>query len=204
MNIYFIGMCIAMIAYVVIGALVSRQVKDANDFYVAGRRAPVLLIAGSMIASYTSTGMFMGDAAQCYDGVFSSIILFAGMQSAGYIIGAIFFGRYLRRSKVLTIPEFFGKRFCSDRMRALSALTAIIMMSVYLLSVMQGIGTLMHIVTRVDYNVCIGLALLAFTLITVMSGSRGCADYGHDYVGSIYGGPGYSGSVYCEQCGRLV
>lgn len=173
MNIYFIGMCIAMIAYVVIGALVSRQVKDANDFYVAGRRAPVLLIAGSMIASYTSTGMFMGDAAQCYAGVFSSIILFAGMQSAGYIIGAIFFGRYLRRSKVLTIPEFFGKRFCSDRMRALSALTAIIMMSVYLLSVMQGIGTLMHIVTRVDYNVCIGLALLAFTLITVMSGSRG-------------------------------
>lgn len=173
MNIYFIGMCIAMVAYVVIGMIVSRQVKDANDFYVAGRRAPVLLIAGSMIASYTSTGLFMGDAAQCYEGVFSSIILFAGMQSAGYIIGAVFFGTYLRRSCVLTIPEFFGKRFCSNGMKTLSALTAIIMMSVYLLSVMQGIGTLMYIVTGVDYNLCIALALIAFTLITVMSGSRG-------------------------------
>ena len=173
MNVYFIGMCIAMVIYVIIGIVVSRKVKNANDFYVAGRRAPVLLIAGSMIASYTSTGMFMGDAAQCYEGVFSSIIIFAGMQSAGYIVGAVFFGRYLRRSGVITIPEFFGKRFCSRAMRILAAVTAIITMTVYLLSVIQGIGTLMSSVTGVDYNVCITLALIAFTFITVLSGSRG-------------------------------
>ena len=93
MNIYFIGMCISMLIYILIGFIVSRKIRDADDFYVAGRNAPVLLISGSMIASYTSTGMFMGDAAQCYDGAFSAVILFAGMQSAGYIIGAVFFGR---------------------------------------------------------------------------------------------------------------
>ncbi len=90
MNMYFIGMCISMIIYILISILVSRRVKDANDYYVAGRRASVFLIAGSLIASYTSTGMFMGDAAQCYDGAFTSIVLFAGMQSAGYIIGGVF------------------------------------------------------------------------------------------------------------------
>ncbi len=173
MNIYFTGMCISMIIYIIIGIAVSRKVKNADDFYVAGRRAPVILIAGSMIASYTSTGMFMGDAAQCYEGVFSPIIIFAGMQSAGYIIGAVFFGRFLRRSNILTIPEFFGKRFCSERMKMLAAVTAIITMTVYLLSVIQGIGTLMNIVTGVNYNICITLALLVFTFITVLSGSRG-------------------------------
>lgn len=173
MNIYFIGMCIAMAIYLIVGVIVSKKVKTANDYYVAGRQAPVLLIAGSLIASYTSTGMFMGDAAQCYEGVFTSILLFAGMQSAGYIIGAIFFGRYLRRSGVLTIPEFFGKRFCSRKMRILAAVTAIIMMSVYLLSVIQGIGTLMYVVTGVNYNVCIILAMVVLTILTVMSGSRG-------------------------------
>lgn len=173
MNLYFIGMCVSMAVYIFIGSLVSRKVKDANDYYVAGRRAPVLLIAGSLIASYTSSGMFMGDAAQCYDGAFSSIILFSGMQSAGYIIGAVFFGRYLRRSGVLTIPEFFGKRFDSKAVRNLAAFTAIVMMSVYLLSVLQGIGTLMTVVTGVDYNVCIVIALVVFTVITVISGSRG-------------------------------
>lgn len=79
MNVYLLGMAISMLVYIVIGIIVSAKVKNANDFYVAGRQAPLLLIAGSMIASYTSTGMFMGDAAQCYDGVFSPIIIFAGM-----------------------------------------------------------------------------------------------------------------------------
>ncbi len=173
MNVYFIGMCISMVVYIVIGMLVSRKVKDANDYYVAGRRAPVLLIAGSLIASYTSTGMFMGDAAQCYDGAFTSIIIFAGMQSAGYIIGGVFFGRYLRRSGAMTIPEFFGKRFQSRAMRNLAAITAIVMMAVYLLSVVQGIGTMMNAVTGVDYNLCIVIALVVFTIVTVISGSRG-------------------------------
>lgn len=173
MTIYFIGMCVAMVIYVIVGFVVSKKVKNADDFYVAGRKAPVLLIAGSMIASYTSTGMFMGDAAQCYDGAFSSIIIFAGMQSAGYLVGAIFFGRYLRRSNALTIPDFFGKRFCSRRLQILAAVTAIIMMSVYLLSVVQGIGTLMGAVTGVDYRICIAIALVVFTVVVVTSGSNG-------------------------------
>ena len=162
-----------MVIYLIIGFVVSKKVKNADDFYVAGRSAPLLLIAGSMIASYTSTGMFMGDAAQCYDGVFTSILIFAGMQSAGYLIGGVFFGRYLRRSGVMTIPQFFGRRFCSDRMKKLAAITAIITMTVYLLSVMQGIGTLMNVVTGVDYKWCIAIALVVFTVITVTSGSRG-------------------------------
>lgn len=173
MNLYFIGMCIAMAIFLAISYVVSKKIKDANDFYVAGRNAPLVLIAGSMVASYTSTGMFMGDAATCYDGALAAILLFAGMQSAGYIIGAVFFGRYLRRSGAMTIPEFFGNRFCSKKMQMLAGITAIIMMTVYLLSVVQGIGTLMNVVTGINYNVCIIIAVVALTVITVVSGSRG-------------------------------
>lgn len=172
MNIYLIGMCIAMLSFLVISWLISKKVKNAEDFYVAGRKAPLILIAGSMIASYTSTGLFMGDAAEAYGGAFSAITL-ANMQSAGYILGAVFFGRYLRRSGAMTIPEFFGRRFCSQKMRTLSAVTAIIMMTVYLLSVIQGVGTLMNIVTGVSYNICIVTAVMVFAFISVVSGSRG-------------------------------
>ena len=173
MNIYFIGMTISFILYLIIGYYISRKVKDANDFYVAGRNAPISLIVGSMIASYVSTGMFMGDAGEYYSGIFSPMTVLATMQVVGYIIGAVFFGRYLRRSKVLTIPEFFGKRFCSERVRLLATVTAVITMTVYLLSVMQGVGTLMHVVTGVDYNTCIILAVVVFAFVSVLSGSRG-------------------------------
>lgn len=173
MNIYFIGMMISFVIYLIIGFFVSREVKNANDFYVAGRRAPVFLIVGSMIASYVSTGMFMGDAGEYYSGLFSPMTILATMQVVGYIIGAVFFGRYLRRSKVMTIPEFFGQRFCSEKLRKLATITAIITMTVYLLSVVQGVGTLMHVVTGVNYNFCIILAILVFSIVTITSGSRG-------------------------------
>lgn len=173
MNIYFWGIVIAMIIFIVIGFLVSRKIKNAEEFYVAGRNAPVILIAGSLVASYASTGMFMGDAGTCYDGGFAPIILLSGMLSAGYIFGAVFFGRYLRRSKAYTMPEFFGKRYDSSAVRRLSAVTAIITMTVYLLSIMQGVGTLMEVITGVDYRICIIIAMVVFTIISVTSGSRG-------------------------------
>lgn len=173
MNIYFIGMMLSFIIYLLIGFLISRKVKNANDFYVAGRNAPIMLIVGSMIASYVSTGMFMGDAGEYYSGIFSPMTILATMQVVGYIIGAVFFGRYLRRAKVMTIPEFFGQRFCSEKIRKLATITAIITMMVYLLSVVQGVGTLMHVVTGLGYNLCIILAIVVFSIVTVTSGSRG-------------------------------
>ena len=173
MNIYFLGMCFSMFVYIIIGMVVSKRVKSVDEYYVAGRRAPVFLISGSLIASYASTSMFMGDAAQCYDGAFSSLIILSTMQTAGYIIGAVFFGRYLRRSKVLTIPDFFEKRFCSTKIKKLAAITAIVTMTVYLLSIIQGICTLMNVVTDVDYKLCVILSLLVITFVTVLSGSSG-------------------------------
>lgn len=173
MNIYFVGMCISFIIYLVIGFFISKKIKNANDFFVAGRNAPVFLIVGSMIASYVSTGMFMGDAGEFYSGIFSPMIILCTMQVVGYIYGAVLFGRYLRRSEVMTIPDFFGKRFCSENVRKLTTITSIITMIVYLLSVMQGIGTLMSVVTGLDYNLCIVIAMIVFVTVSTISGASG-------------------------------
>ena len=173
MNIYLLGMIISFIAYLGIGFVVSKRVKNADEFFVAGRNAPIFLVVGSMIASYVSTGMFMGDAGEYYSGLFSPMTILATMQVVGYIYGAVFFGRYLRRSEVLTIPDFFGMRFCSEAVRKLTTITAIITMTVYLLSVMQGIGTLMNVVTGLDYNLCIFIAMIVFVLVSIISGASG-------------------------------
>ncbi len=173
MNIYFLGMLISMILYIVLGVIISNKVKNANDFFVAGRQAPTILIVGSLVASYCSTGLFMGDVGEAYGGFYVPFIITVIMQTSGYILGSVFFGKYLRRSEALTIPEFFGKRFHSRRIRILAAITAIFTMTVYLLSVMQGIGTLMNYVTGIDYNLCIFLALITFTILTFLAGSKG-------------------------------
>lgn len=173
MSIYLTGMLISMVAYVVLGFVISRKVKTADDFFVAGRNAPTFLIVGSLVASYCSTGLFMGDVGEAYAGFYTPFMMTAMMLVGGYVLGSIFFGKYLRRSETLTIPEFFGKRFQSRPIRVLAAVTAIVTMTVYLLSVMQGIGTMMAYVTGLDYNLCVFLALITFALLTVTSGSKG-------------------------------
>lgn len=137
MNIYLMGMILSMLAYIVLGLVISRQVKSVNDFFVAGRKAPTFLTVGSLVASYCSTGLFMGDVGEAYSGFYAPRMMMALMLTAGYVIGGVFFGKYLRRSEALTIPEFFGERFHSRPLRILAAVTAIITMTVYLLSVMQ-------------------------------------------------------------------
>lgn len=173
MNIYLVGMVITMILYIAVGAAISRTVKDANDFYVAGRNAPAYLITGSLVASFIGVGLFMGDVGEAYSGFFGPLMVAVGVLSVGYIFGSVFFGRYLRRSKALTIPQYFGKRFDSNAMRLLASITGTFIMLVYSLSAVQGIATLMSAVTGISYNMCIILSVAAFTLITLLSGAKG-------------------------------
>lgn len=173
MNIYMLGMSVTMIIYLIIGSLISKSVKNANDFYVAGRNTPTFLITGSLVASFIGVGLFMGDVGEAYSGFFAPIMVAVGVLSVGYILGSVFFGRYLRRSNVMTIPDFFGKRFDSPAVKMLATITSTFIMIVYSLSCVQGIGTLMSSVTTINYNLCIVIVVAVFTLITVFSGAKG-------------------------------
>ena len=91
MNVYLMGMVISMIVYIVLGLVISRQVKGVNDFFVAGRQAPTFLIVGSLVASYCSTGLFMGDVGEAYGGFYTPFLLRVMMLVGGYVIGSVFF-----------------------------------------------------------------------------------------------------------------
>lgn len=173
MNVYLIGMVISMVLYIVVGGLVSRKLKSANDFYIAEGNAPTVLIVGSIVASYIGCGVYMGDAGECYAGFFAALLTIITMKVVGPIYGSVFFGRYLRRSCCTTLPEYYGARFNSPAVRKLSAVIAIISMVVYLLSVTQGLGTLMSFVTGAPYIICVVLVMITFTLISTLSGSKG-------------------------------
>lgn len=173
MTVYTIGIVIALLLFTAIGIFAGRQVKNIDDYYVAGRRAPTILIVGSLVASFLSTGAFMGDTGEVYSGFFMGIVVVGILQASGYVYGASLFGRYIRRFQVNTIPEYFGKRFSSVRLRRLSAVTLIVAVSAYLLSAIQGVSTLMAMVTGLNYRTCVIIAWLSFTIFTVYSGSMG-------------------------------
>ena len=171
MNLYFLGILAALVVFFAVGIGAGRMVKDTNDYYVSGRNAPTLLIVGSLIASFLSTGAFLGDTGEVYSGFFIGIVTVGVIQATGYIYGAGFFGRYIRRSEVTTLPEYFGRRFCSKHLRRLSAVILLVSVSAYLLSAIQGVATLMSSITGYDYRLCAVIVWLAFTAFTIYSGS---------------------------------
>lgn len=173
MNTYFIGVICSFAVFLLIGVIAGRRVKNVNDYYVSGRQAPTALIVGSLIASFLSTGAFLGDTGEVYSGFFMGIVIVGVLQATGYIYGASFFGVYIRRSEATTLPEYFGLRFGSPRMRRLASLIMIVSVSAYLLSAIQGVSTLMSKITDLNYNLCAVIVWLAFTVFTIYAGSPG-------------------------------
>ena len=172
-DLYVGGVAFALVVFLLVGFFAGRKVKDKDDYYVAGRRAPVILIVGSLIASFLSTGAFMGDTGEVYSGFFMGIVIVGILQASGYIYGAGLFGKYIRRTGVDTVPEYFGARFSSRRLRVLASITLMIAVSSYLLSAIQGVATLMQSITGFEYGTCVLIAWLSFTVFTVYSGSMG-------------------------------
>lgn len=173
MNIYLIGVVISLIVYLTVGVVAGRKVKTTDDYYVAGRHAPTILIVGSLVASFLSTGAFLGDTGEVYSGFFIPIVIVGVMQGTGYLFGSSMFGRYVRRSGALTLPEYFKTRFNNKKIQKLAGITTIIAVTAYMLSAMQGISTLMNSITGIDYSTCVIIAWLAFAIFTIWSGSSG-------------------------------
>ena len=89
MNLYFLGILAALVVFFAVGIGAGRMVKDTNDYYVSGRNAPTLLIVGSLIASFLSTGAFLGDTGEVYSGFFIGIVTVGVIQATGYIYGYV-------------------------------------------------------------------------------------------------------------------
>lgn len=173
MNIYLIGVIVSIAVYMMVGLNAGRSVKDLDDYYVSGRNAPTILIAGTLFASMLSVNGFMGDQGWCYTGNITSLVMLNSLCAVGYVVGPVLFGRYLRRSECNTMPEYFGTRYNDSGIRRVAGITTIISLMAYLLASITGVGILMQELTGFSYEFCLFLAWACFTAFTFYSGSKG-------------------------------
>lgn len=173
MDTFTITVILSFIGFLVVGIWVSRGINNKNDYFVAGRNVGVLFIAGTLVASFLSTVALMGEAGMAYDGFPWPILLLGVMSKMGYLAGVVLFGRYLRDSDALTIPEFFGKRFNSSRLRALAGASVLVGMGLYLVTVTRGLAVVIEAILGIDGFWAVFITWVAFTIFTVLSGSKG-------------------------------
>ena len=110
MNIFFIGVVVSILVYIVVGIWAGRSVKDVNDYYVSGRNAPTILIAGTLFASMLSVNGFMGDQGWCYSGNITTLVLLNSMFKAVrmYNNAGIFRSALLRSEKPESCRNYYS------------------------------------------------------------------------------------------------
>jgi sodium/pantothenate symporter len=89
------------------------------------------------------------------------------------MLGALFFGVYLRRSRAPTVADYFGHRFQSRRLQQFAGFTIILGLGGYLLIVTQGAAMLLTDITDLSFVTSLIVAWSGYTIFTMYSGSRG-------------------------------
>jgi sodium/pantothenate symporter len=172
-NAYAWGIVVSIAVYVVIGNYAGRKVRHLDDYFVAGRQAPTLMIIGTLVASLLSTNAFLGEVGMAYSGYGTLFLTLVAVNVAGYVGGALYFGRHLRRSRALTVAEYFGQRFASHRVQVVAGITVIIGLGAYLVAVTQGAALILTQMSPLPYGVALFIVWIGYTGFTLYSGSRG-------------------------------
>lgn len=173
MSMQFVVVVASILAYILVGLWAGRRVKNTADYYVSGRNAPTILIAGTLFASMLSTNGFMGDTAWTYSGAIVNAVTLNSLCGAGYVIGVLFFGRYLRRAKMLTMPEYFGRRFNSTAVQKAAGVVTVLSITAYLLAVTTGTGILLSELLGISVQAAFIIAWVCFVSFTFYAGSEG-------------------------------
>ncbi len=114
----------------------------------------------------------MGESSFMYVGYPGAMLILMSINACGYIGGALWFGRYIRRSEAKTVPEYFGMRFAPKVQKA-AAVTILIGVFAYLFAVTQGVSIVMGNLLGVDRIVALFIAWLTYTSFTFYGGSKG-------------------------------
>jgi len=104
----FLGFIITVLA---VGVLMSRQEKDSESYFLAGRGLSWWLIGFSLIAANISTEQFVGMSGSAAGYVGLAIASYEWMAAITLVVVAFFFLPKFLRAGIYTIPEFLEYRY---------------------------------------------------------------------------------------------
>ncbi len=113
---YFLGM-------IAVGVASRRRAREADDFFVAGRKGSSLFITGSLLATIVGGSATVGMAGLGFtQGLTGAWWLLVG--SIGLVILGLFLAEKVRKFGLYTLPELVGKQY--DGRMALAASVLIV------------------------------------------------------------------------------
>ena len=159
---------------VAIGLYCRKTATDVNGFVLGGRNVGPWMSAFAYGTSYFSAVVFVGYAGQ-FGWKYGIASTWIGLGNA--VIGSMLAWAVLgRRTRIMsqhlntsTMPEFFGKRFQSDKLKVFASFIVFVFLIPYTASLYNGLSRLFGMAFDIDYTVCI-VIMAILTAIYVVAG----------------------------------
>ncbi len=157
-----------------IGLYSKKSATDVSSFVLGGRSVGPWLTAFAYGTSYFSSVVFVGYAGQ-FGWKFGLSATWIGIGNAviGSLLAWIVLGR---RTRVMTnhldsatMPEFFGKRFESRKLKILASIIIFVFLVPYTASIYNGLSRLFAIAFDIPYAACV-IVMALLTGIYVIAG----------------------------------
>ncbi len=161
---------IMLILFIAIGWIF--RVTGVSDLWVAGRSIGSIENGMAIAANWMSAASYLGMAGLIGLLGFFGLAYIVGW-STGYFILLVFMAAQFRRFGKYTAPDFAGDRYYSDYVRALAALTTLLIGFVYAVGQGRGLGLMSMYIFGTDYATGVVLFMVIVLLYVVFSGMLG-------------------------------
>lgn len=166
-----------LVVMVVVGVLSARKVKNAGDYYVAGRSFGPLVLMATVCATIIGGSGLMGRAGVAYSSGFKAI-----MTAIPYLLGMFIFSGISGRisdiglaHNITSMPELFEKRFGVEAKIILALMVAFTMMGT-VASQVTATATIINMLggeIGISYEAGALIACVVFMVYTATSGLFG-------------------------------
>ena len=158
-----------------IGVLNARHAKSISDFTVGKRNAGAWITALSYGTAYFSAVMFIGYAGGSgWDYGLWAVLPGIGNAVIGSLLAWLVLAKRTRevttRLKIKSMPQFFEKRYHSQRMKLFSCIIIFVFLLPYSASVYKGLTSICSVLLHVDETTCMLIIAIASACILVLGG----------------------------------
>lgn len=161
-------LAVYLCALLAVGAWFARRQKSTEEFFLASRRMPWLVVAMSMYASLTSAVTYMGLPATAYQENVSLLIVSIVTLLVAPVLVTVFYPLY-RRLGITTSYEYIGNRFGRHARFAASGLFILARLG-WLGTVVYAPALALSVVTGIPLWTAILLMGAVATLYTALGG----------------------------------
>lgn len=177
---------IDLLVCMTIGIKTRGKAKNAEDYFIGGKRTGTFLLFLTAWASFSGAGNFIGQAGRgALEGI-SAYWLWLGEGLMGGIIMGYILAPYLARFKYLSMPHFVsGYLFGGDHyIRRVGGLAALMPNVVWPGAQIMGVSYVLEQVFGIDYRIAVIVCGIVFIFYTV-SGGLEAVIYADAFHGTI-------------------